>query len=78
MHASGVRGELLGMVACPATGAGDLQGGSQPSRHLPPTLTLVLSQGSPIALGAETEVEETLWGHAGVKNEPLCVSPPVP
>lgn len=41
------------------------------------SLSLVLSQGSVIALGAKTEVEETLWVHTGAEDEPLCVSPPV-
>lgn len=73
-----------GMVACPGCrrlakpNVRDLQSGSQPPRHPPPALSLVLSQGSLIVLGRETEAEKTLWVHAGVKNEPLFVSSPVP
>ena len=73
-----------GMAACPGhqrlakPSLQDLQGGSQPPRHPPPALSLVLSQGSLIVLATEIEAEDMLRVHAGDKDEPLCVSPPVP
>lgn len=72
-----------GTTVCPGCcrlakpAARDVQGRSQPPGRPPVALSLELSQSSQIVLGTETEAEETLWVHTGVKDEPFCVSFPV-